>query len=113
MTHINEMNLGFDDETKTLTDLEALDLVLQKPEVRESFLSQIDVLVRVKTEIVQKQEAYKEILKSTKEAYRFKTTGLISRSVDAVVKDSLEDEIALSNAESDLFTIVQQHVEGE
>ena len=113
MTHINEMNLGFDDETKTLTDLEALELMLQKPDHRQAFLEQIDVLVRVKTEIVQKQEAYKEILKSTKEAYRFKTTGLISRSVDAVVKDSLEDEIALSNAESDLFTIVQQHVEGE
>ena len=115
MTNINELNTAqnsFNTDDTKLNDLGALDLVLQKQDVREAFLKQIDILVRTKRELLNKQEAYKDLLKSTKESFRFKTTGLISRAVDAAVKDILQDEIDLSNAESDLFEIILEHVEG-
>ena len=112
MTHINEMNLGFDDETKTLTDLEALDLVLQKPEHREAFLEQIDRLVRQKEALLLSQESYKDLINSTKEAFKFKTAKFITTTVDSVVKEKLQDNIDLATAEADLLEIVKQHVEG-
>lgn len=111
MTHINEMNLGFDDETKTLTDLEALDLVLQKPEHRACFLEQIDTLVKQKEILLNQQESYKNLISSTKEAFRFKTAAFINSTVDSIVKDKLSDNIALSVAEADLLTVVKEHLE--
>lgn len=116
MVNINEMNTlnsAFDaDETK-LSDLEALDLVLQKPEHREAFLQQIDRLVRDKEELLRLQDAYKDLIKSTKEAFKFKTASFINTTVDSIVKDKLEDNIATAVAEADLLEIVKQHIEGE
>ena len=113
MTHINEMNLGFDaDETK-LTDLEALDLVLQKPEHREAFLEQIDRLVKQKEALLLSQESYKDLINSTKDAFKFKTAKFITTTVDSIVKEKLQDNIDLAVAEADLLEIVKQHVEGE
>ena len=110
MSEMNTQNAAFDaDETK-LTDLEALDLVLQKPETRESFLKQIDVLVRQKEELLQRQESYKEILTSTKEAFRFKTAKFLTTVVDSIVKEKLEDNIAYAVAEADLLEVVQGHI---
>lgn len=113
MTHVNEMNLGFDTDETKLTDLEALDLVLQKPEHRQAFLEQIDRLVANKEELLRLQDAYKDLLKSTKEAFKFKTANFINTTVDSIVKDKLEDNIATAVAEADLLEIVKQHVEGE
>ena len=112
MTHINEMNLGFDDETKTLTDLEALELMLQKPDHRQAFLEQIDRLVKQKEALLLSQESYKDLINSTKEAFKFKTAKLITTTVDSVVKEKLQDNIDLATAEADLLEIVKQHVEG-
>ena len=111
MTHINEMNLGFDDETKTLTDLEALEMMLQKPEHRACFLEQIDTLVKQKEILLSQQESYKNLISSTKEAFRFKTAAFINSTVDSIVKDKLSDNIALSVAEADLLTVVKEHLE--
>ena len=113
MTHINEMNLGFDDETKTLTDLEALEMMLQKPEHRQSFLEQIDRLVKQKEALLLSQESYKDLINSTKEAFKFKTSKFIITTVDSIVKEKLQDNIDLAVAEADLLEIVKQHVEGE
>ena len=110
MNEMNTQNAGFDvDETK-LSDLEALDLVLQKPEIREAFLEQIDRLVRDKEELLQRQEAYKELLTSTKEAFRFKTAKFLTTVVDSIVKEKLEDNIAYAVAEADLLEVVQGHI---
>ena len=111
MTHINEMNLGFDaDETK-LTDLEALDLVLQKPEHREAFLEQIDRLVKQKEALLLSQESYKDLINSTKDAFKFKTAKFITTTVDSIVKEKLQDNIDLAVAEADLLAVVQEHIE--
>lgn len=113
MTNINELNTlnaAFDaDETK-LSDLEALDLVLQKPEHRTAFLAQIDRLVRDKEELLRLQDAYKDLIKSTKEAFKFKTASFINTTVDSIVKDKLEDNIAYAVAEADLLEVVQGHI---
>lgn len=111
--HINEImveNEAFDADDSKLTDLEALELVLQKPEVREAFLEQIDRLVRDKEELLQRQEAYKDLIKSTKEAFRFKTASFINTTVDSIVKEKLEDNIAYAVAEADLLEVVQGHI---
>ena len=112
MTHINEMNLGFDADDTKLTDLEALDLVLQKPEHREAFLEQIDRLVKQKEALLLSQESYKDLINSTKDAFKFKTAKFITTTVDSVVKEKLQDNIDLATAEADLLEIVKQHVEG-
>ena len=116
MVNINEMNTlnsALDaDETK-LSDLEALDLVLQKPEHRGAFLQQIDRLVRDKEELLRLQDAYKDLIKLTKEAFKFKTASFINTTVDSIVKDKLEDNIATAVAEADLLEIVKQHIDGE
>ena len=112
MNEMNTQNAGFDaDETK-LSDLEALDLVLQKPEIREAFLEQIDRLVRDKEELLQRQEAYKELINSTKSAFKFKTASFINTTVDSIVKEKLQDNIDLATAEADLLAVVQEHIEG-
>ena len=115
MNEMNTQNAAFDaddaDDAK-LSDLEALDLVLQKLETRESFLKQIDVLVRQKEALLVSQESYKELISSTKEAFKFKTAKFITTTVDSIVKEKLEDDIALAVAEADLLEIVKQHVEG-
>ena len=111
--HINEImveNEAFDADDSKLTDLEALDLVLLKPEVREAFLEQIDRLVRDKEELLQRQEAYKDSIKSTKEAFKFKTASFINTTVDSIVKEKLEDNIAYAVAEADLLEVVQGHI---
>ena len=110
VNEMNTLNSALDaDETK-LSDLEALDLVLQKPEHRESFLQQIDRLVRDKEELLRLQDAYKELIKSTKEAFKFKTASFINTTVDSIVKDKLEDNIAYAVAEADLLEVVQGHI---
>lgn len=110
MNEMNAQNSDFDaDETK-LSDLEALDLVLQKPEIREAFLEQIDRLVRDKEELLQRQEAYKELINSTKSAFKFKTASFINTTVDSIVKEKLEDNIAYAVAEADLLEVVQGHI---
>ena len=111
--HINEIlveNEAFDADESKLTDLEALDLVLLKPEIREAFLEQIDRLVRDKEELLQRQEAYKDLIKSTKEAFKFKTASFINTTVDSIVKEKLEDNIAYAVAEADLLEVVQGHI---
>ena len=110
MNEMNTLNSAFDADDVKLSDLEALDLVLQKPETRESFLKQIDVLVRQKEELLQRQESYKEILTSTKEAFRFKTAKFLTTVVDSIVKEKLEDNIAYAVAEADLLEVVQGHI---
>ena len=113
VNEMNTLNSAFDaDETK-LSDLEALDLVLQKPEHREAFLQQIDRLVRDKEELLRLQDAYKDLIKTTKEAFKFKTASFINTTVDSIVKDKLEDNIATAVAEADLLGVVKQHIDGE
>ena len=97
-------------EALKLTDLEALDLVLQKPETREAFLEQIDRLVKQKEALLLSQESYKDLISSTKEAFKFKTAKFITTTVDSIVKEKLEDDIALATAEADLLEIVQEHL---
>lgn len=110
MNEMNTQNAAFDaDETK-LSDLEALDLVLQKPEVREAFLEQIDRLVKQKEALLLSQESYKDLISSTKEAFKFKTAKFITTTVDSIVKEKLEDNIALAVAEADLLEVVQSHI---
>lgn len=110
VNEMNTLNSAFDaDETK-LSDLEALDLVLLKPEIREAFLEQIDRLVRDKEDLLQRQEAYKDLIKSTKEAFKFKTASFINTTVDSIVKEKLEDNIAYAVAEADLLEVVQGHI---
>ena len=113
MNEMNTLNSAFDTDDSKLTDLEALDLVLQKPETRESFLKQIDVLVRQKEALLLSQESYKDLISSTKEAFKFKTAKFITTTVDSIVKEKLQDDIDLAVAEADLLEIVKQHVEGE
>ena len=116
MTNVNELNtlnVAFDADEQKLSDLEALDLVLQKPETREAFLEQIDVLVRQKEALLLSQESYKDLISSTKEAFKFKTAKFITTTVDSIVKEKLQDNIDLAVAEADLLEIVKQHVEGE
>lgn len=110
MNEMNTLNSTFDADEVKLSDLEALDLVLQKPETREAFLQQIDVLVRQKEELLQRQESYKDLLTSTKEAFRFKTGKFLTTVVDSIVKEKLEDDIALATAEADLLEVVQEHL---
>ena len=113
MNEMNTLNSAFDADDVKLSDLEALDLVLQKPETREAFLEQIDVLVRQKEALlVSRQDSYKDLVSSTKEAFRFKTAKFLTTVVDSIVKEKLEDDIALAVAEADLLEIVKQHVEG-
>lgn len=113
MNEMNTQNAAFDaDETK-LSDLEALDLVLQKPEVREAFLEQIDRLVKQKEALLLSQESYKDLISSTKEAFKFKTAKFITTTVDSIVKEKLEDNIALAVAEADLLEVVQGHINKE
>ena len=113
MNEMNTQNAGFDaDETK-LSDLEALDLVLLKPEVREAFLEQIDRLVKQKEALLLSQESYKDLISSTKEAFKFKTAKFITTTVDSIVKEKLEDNIALAVAEADLLEVVQGHINKE
>ena len=113
MNEMNTLNWAFDADDSKLTDLEALDLVLQKPETRESFLKQIDVLVRQKEALLLSQESYKDLISSTKEAFKFKTAKFITTTVDSIVKQKLQDDIDLAVAEADLLEIVKQHVEGQ
>ena len=110
MNEMNTQNAGFDVEEDKLTDLQALDLVLLKPEVREAFLEQIDRLVRDKEELLQRQEAYKDLIKSTKDAFKFKTASFINTTVDSIVKEKLEDNIAYATAEADLLEVVHGHI---
>ena len=112
MNEMNTLNSAFDADDVKLSDLEALDLVLQKPETRESFLKQIDVLVRQKEALLVSQESYKDLVASTKEAFRFKTAKFLTTVVDSIVKEKLQDDIDLAVAEADLLEIVKQHVEG-
>ena len=112
MNEMNTQNAAFDADDAKLSDLEALYLVLQKLETRESFLKQIDVLVRQKEALLVSQESYKDLVASTKEAFRFKTAKFLTTVVDSIVKEKLEDDIALAVAEADLLEIVKQHVEG-
>ena len=112
MNEMNTQNAGFDADDQKLTDLEALDLVLQKPETREAFLEQIDVLVRQKEALLLSQESYKDLISSTKEAFKFKTAKFITTTVDSIVKQKLQDDIDLAVAEADLLEIVKKHVEG-
>ena len=113
MNEMNTLNSAFDADDVKLSDLEALDLVLQKPETRESFLKQIDVLVRQKEALLLSQESYKDLISSTKEAFKFKTSKFITTTVDSIVKEKLQDDIDLAVAEADLLEIVKQHVEGQ
>ena len=113
MNEMNTQNSAFDVDDVKLSDLEALDLVLQKPEIREAFLEQIDRLVRDKEEILQRQEAYKELINSTKSAFKFKTTKMLNLVVDTVVKQNLEDSITNAEAEADLLTVVKDYVENK
>ena len=113
MNEMNTQNSAFDVDEQKLTDLEALDLVLQKPETRESFLKQIDVLVRQKESLLTSQDSYKDLISSTKEAFKFKTAKFITTTVDSIVKQKLQDDIDLAVAEADLLEIVKQHVEGQ
>ena len=113
MNEMNTLNSAFDADDVKLSDLEALDLVLQKPETRESFLKQIDVLVRQKEALLLSQESYKDLISSTKEAFKFKTAKFITTTVDSIVKEKLQDDIDLAVAEADLLEIVKQHVEGQ
>ena len=112
LNEMNTLNSAFDVDEQKLTDLEALDLVLQKPETRESFLKQIDVLVRQKESLLTSQDSYKDLISSTKEAFKFKTAKFITTTVDSIVKQKLQDDIDLAVAEADLLEIVKQHVEG-
>ena len=112
MNEMNTLNSAFDVDEQKLTDLEALDLVLQKPETREAFLDQIDRLVKQKEDLIQLQDSYKELVSSTKEAFKFKTAKFITTTVDSIVKEKLQDDIDLAVAEADLLEIVKQHVEG-
>ena len=66
MNEMNTLNSAFDADDVKLSDLEALDLVLQKPETREAFLEQIDVLVRQKEDLVSRQDSYKDLVSSCK-----------------------------------------------
>ena len=110
MNEMNTLNSAFDVDEQKLTDLEALDLVLQKPETREAFLEQIDRLVKQKEALLLSQESYKDLISSTKEAFKFKTAKFITTTVDSIVKEKLEDDIALATAEADLLEIVQEHL---
>ena len=110
MNEMNTQNAGFDAGETKLSDLEALDLVLQKPEIREAFLEQIDRLVQDKEELLKRQEAYKDLINSTKEAFKFKTAKFITATVDSIVKEKLEDNIAYAAAEADLLEAVQGHI---
>ena len=110
MNEMNTLNSAFDADQEKLTDLEALDLVLQKPETRESFLKQIDVLVRQKEALLLSQESYKDLISSTKEAFKFKTAKFITTTVDSIVKQKLQDDIDLATAEADLLEVVQEHL---
>ena len=112
MNEMNTLNASFDADQEKLSDLEALDLVLQKPETRESFLKQIDVLVRQKEALLVSQESYKDLVSSTKEAFRFKTAKFLTTVVDSIVKEKLQADIDLAVAEADLLEIVKQHVGG-
>lgn len=111
MNEMTTQNEAFDADEAKLTDLQALDLVLQKPEIREAFLEQIDRLVRDKEELLQRQEAYKDLINSTKSAFRFKTSSILSKTVDSLVKDKLQERLDLAIAEADLFEVVKKHVE--
>ena len=114
-TTVNEMNTlnsAFDSDETKLTDLEALDLLLQKPEHREAFLEQIDRLVKQKEALLLSQESYKDLINSTKEAFKFKTSKFITTTVDSIVKEKLQDNIDLAVAEADLLAVVQEHIEG-
>lgn len=111
MNEMNTLNSSFDADEQKLTDLEALDLVLQKPETRACFLEQIDTIVKQKEILLSQQESYKNLISSTKEAFRFKTAAFINSTVDSIVKDKLSDNIALSVAEADLLTVVKEHLE--
>lgn len=113
MTHINEMNLGFDADEAKLTDLEALDLVLQKPEHREAFLEQIDRLVKQKEALLLSQESYKDLINSTKEAFKFKTSKMINMVVNSIINSKLNDDIHNATAEIDLLVVVKDHVESK
>ena len=110
MNEMNTLNSAFDADEVKLSDLEALDLVLQKPETRSSFLQQIERLVKQKELLNQQQEQYKQLVSSTKEAFRFKTSSFISSTVESIVKDKLADNIALSTAEADLLSVVQEYL---
>ena len=110
MNEMNTQNASFDADESKLTDLQALDLVLQKPEVREAFLEQIDRLVKQKEALLLSQESYKDLIASTKEAFKFKTAKFITTTVDSIVKEKLEDDIALAVAEADLLEVVQGHL---
>ena len=110
MNEMNTLNASFDADDVKLSDLEALDLVLQKPEAREAFLEQIDVLVRQKEALLLSQESYKDLISSTKEAFKFKTAKFITTTVDSIVKQKLQDDIDLAVAEADLLEIVQEHL---
>ena len=111
MNEMNTLNSAFDADEQKLTDLEALDLVLQKPEHREAFLEQIDRLVKQKEALLLSQESYKDLINSTKEAFKFKTAKFITTTVDSIVKEKLQDNIDLAVAEADLLAVVQEHIE--
>ena len=114
MTHTNEMNLGFDaDETKTLTDLEALELMLQKPDHRQAFLEQIDRLVKQKEALLLSQESYKDLINSTKDAFKFKTNKMINMVINSIINSKLNDDIHNATAEIDLLVVVKDHVESK
>lgn len=110
MNEMNTQNAAFDADESKLSDLEALDLVLLKPEIREAFLEQIDRLVKQKEALLLSQESYKDLISSTKEAFKFKTAKFITTTVDSIVKEKLEDNIALAVAEADLLEVVQSHI---
>ena len=111
MNEMNTLNSAFDADDVKLSDLEALDLVLQKPVTRESFLKQIDVLVRQKEALLVSQESYKDLLNSTKSAFKFKTSNFITKTVDSIAKDKLQNSLDLAVAEADLFEVVKIHLE--
>ena len=87
--------------------IENLNDILASQDQTNQFLDQIKHLAESKLKIIQAQDIYKEDVKATKEAFEVDTS-IISKLVNALVKDIVDGEIETYNSLSDVLTLIKE-----
>lgn len=94
------------------TSADVLSELLKTPESRQQVEHSINLLVRQKTEIVKRQDVYKDTLKATAEALNL-STSYITVVVDAIVKDNVAKKVKETSLKCDLLSMfLKEDAEG-
>lgn len=114
--HINE--LATEEESKrgagrpTVNNRLLLEKILSDEELAKQFRSQIAHLVDKRRGILANQDLYKDDVKATKEVFGL-SSGYITKAVDTIIKDEIDDKIEEASQFGDLLNFLKQNEEGE